>query len=82
MQKPFSVIKKEFTEEIIAVINRSSLDIAIIDMIIKQISAEVSEVAMKEADKQIEKWKEYEESIKYSEMEEDNGESDNNTDIK
>ena len=58
MNKPFAVLKREFTGEIINAINTSPIDMDIKSMILKQICHEVSKVAERDAEKQIERWEE------------------------
>lgn len=57
MNKPFIVSRNELTEAFVDAINKSDLDIVMIDMILKQFCAEISQLADRQAQAQLENWK-------------------------
>lgn len=79
MNRPFVMIKNELENNIIQAINNSGLDLGIVELIMKDIVNRISRIAQEDAERQCAMWK-AEDDIKISEVEEDNGESNNNTD--
>lgn len=80
MNKPFVMIKNELENNIVQAINNSGLDLGIVELIMKNIVNDISRIAQENGERQCAMWK-AEDDIKISEVEEDNGESNNNTDI-
>ena len=56
MNKPFIVSRNELLDAITTAINNSDLDIGIVDLILRQYSSEVSQIAEREAKAQIQSW--------------------------
>lgn len=59
MNKPFSLIKRDFITKIYDVIRDSRLDLAVVDLIFKQISQEIGAIADKQANEDYENWQRY-----------------------
>ncbi len=80
MNRPFVMIKNELENNIIQAINNSGLDLGIVELIMKDIVNRISRIAQEDGERQCAMWK-AEDDIKISEMEADDGESNNNTNI-
>lgn len=63
MNKPFSIIKREFITNIYSVIRDSNLDLNVVDLIFKQIAQEISNIADKQAEEEYINWQRYLEEI-------------------
>lgn len=59
MNKPFSLIKRDFTTKIYDVIRDSRLDLGVVDLIFKQISQEIGAMADKQANEDYDNWQRY-----------------------
>lgn len=56
MEKPFVIMKNELVEKIVTAINKSELDMGVIELILQNIMREVSMIAERDAKEKMNEW--------------------------